>query len=240
MVSRSQDQNESEFEFCTGVPGQNNGRGTGIIETRGLVRVVDAIGLLDGSKAWKREDKVGLEDWFSDYLTWLTTNKNGLDEAAAKNNHGTHYDVQVTSFALFVGKKDLAKKVHESAKQNRIAKQIESDGRQPLELERTKSWSYSTMNLDGLVKLAILGDAVGVDLWSFQTADGRGIRSAINFLCPFAKGEKKWPYQQIEEFQPERLYAVMRRAKYSDTKFKQIMTLVPSLRPDDETVLLGF
>lgn len=230
------------LEFAQAVPGKNNGRGTGILESRGLTRIVDSIGLLNGSKAWTKADQTGLETWFSKYLDWLTTSKNGIDERNAKNNHGMIYDEQIASFYLFVGKTELARKTLESAKQNRIAKQIEPDGKQTLELARTKSWSYSTMNLDAMVKLAELGDAAGVDLWNFQTPDGRSIRKAIDFLYPFAIGERKWTYQQIEEFQPERLYSIMRRAagKYTDDKFKKMMATVPKPADDDRVNVVGF
>ena len=200
------------LQFAQGIPGINTGRGIGLIETRGLTRVVDAIGLLRGSKSWTSSDQKGMEEWFAKFLQWMLESKNGRDEAAAKNNHGTFYDVQVVSFALFLDKRDLAKSVLEAAKTKRIAAQVEPDGRQPLELERTKSWSYSVMNLDGLMLLAELGDRVGVDLWNYQTRDGRSIRRALNFLAPFASGEKKWTYQQLGDWPPELLSPLIRRA----------------------------
>jgi hypothetical protein len=201
------------LQFAQGIPGVNTGRGIGLIETRGLTRIVDAIGLLAGSKSWTATDQKGLEDWFSRFLQWMLESKNGRDEAAAKNNHGTFYDVQVVSFALFLGKNDLAKSVLENAKSKRIAAQIEPDGKQPLELARTKSWSYSVMNLDGLMRLARLGEKVGVDLWNYETRDGRSIRKALEFLQPFASGEKKWSYQQLGEWPPQILLPLIRRAE---------------------------
>jgi len=196
------------LQFGQGIPGITTGRGIGLIETRGLTRVVDAVGLLEGSKSMTAADKRGIEEWFGKFLTWMLESKNGRDESAAQNNHGTHYDVQVMSFALFVGKNELAKSVAETAKTKRIAKQIEPDGSQPLELERTKGWSYSVMNLEGMISLATLADQVGVDLWNYETKDGRGIRKAFDFLFPFANGEK-WKYQQIAEWPSQILIPLM-------------------------------
>jgi hypothetical protein len=226
------------LQYAQAIPGVNTGRGIGLIETRGLTRVVDAVGLLAGSKAWTSSDQKGIEEWFSRFLDWMLQSKNGRDEAAAKNNHGTYYDVQTSAYALFLGKRDLAASILQSARLKRIAVQIEPDGRQPLELARTRSWSYSVGNLDGLTLLARLGENVGVDLWSYQTKDGRGIRRALEYLVPFALGEK-WKYQQLGEWQPRALFPIMRRAatRYTDPKYQALMSQIPAVDPADRGTL---
>lgn len=221
------------LQFGQGIPGITTGRGIGLIETRGLTRVVDSVGLLAGSKAFMAADKRGIEDWFGKFLSWMQESKNGRDENAAKNNHGTYYDVQTASFSLFLGKTELAKQILETAKTKRIALQIEPDGRQPLELARTKAWSYSVGNLEGLMLLATLGESVGVDLWNYQTPDGRGIRRALDFLYAFTVNDK-WTiqsqYQQLGGWEPQILFPLMRRAArhYKDEKFKTILSKIPS------------
>ncbi len=228
------------LQFAQFIPGVNTGRGIGLIETRGLTRVVDAIGLLAGSKELTRMDQQGLQDWFTKFLNWMLESKNGRDESAARNNHGTYYDLQVTSFALFLGRRDLARDTLQAARYKRIAVQIEPDGRQPLELARTKAWSYSVGNLDGLMLLARLGENVGVDLWTYKTADGRSIRRALDYLVPFAFGEQKWSYQQLGEWPPEMLFPALRRAasKYKDHEYQALAARVPGLKTTDRDLLL--
>jgi len=228
------------LQYAQFIPGVNTGRGIGLIETRGLTRVVDAIGLIAESTSLTAEDERGLKDWFGNFLQWMQTSKNGREESVAKNNHGTYYDVQVVSFALFLGKMDLAKQTLETAKQKRIATQIEPDGRQPLELVRTKAWGYSNGNLDGLMQLAMLGERLGVDLWKFQTKDGRSIRKALDFLTPVAVGEKKWQYQEIGGVKPESLFPLMRRAAvvYRDKKYQMLMARIPAVDQADRSRLL--
>src|SRR5215469_2346857 len=149
------------LNYGQAIAGRVEGRGTGIIETRGLSSLTSAMTWLFKSKAWTETDQQGVKEWLSQYLDWLLTSKNGLQEAAARNNHGSWYDVQVASLALFNGDRDRARRVIEEAKSKRIAVQIEPDGRQPLELARTLSFSYSLFNLQALFDLAELGDKVG-------------------------------------------------------------------------------
>jgi hypothetical protein len=215
------------LEFAQGVPGIATGRSYGLIESRGLTRVVDATGLISGSKSWTRSDQHGLEEWFSRFMQWMRESKPGREESANKNNHGTYYDVQLTSFALFLGKPEVAKEILETAKTKRIELQIEPDGRQPLELARTNAWGYSVGNLNGLMSLADLGERVDVDLWNYRTPDGRGIRKALEYLWGFALDDQHWPYSSRPSRQS--LFPLLRRAglHYRDAAFQTILSKVP-------------
>jgi hypothetical protein len=192
------------LNYAQAIRGTNDGRGIGIIETRSLANLADWMGLLAGSKSFTADNLAAIKDWYKQYLIWMTTSKNGKDEHNAKNNHGTHYDVQEVTYALFTGNTALAKQVLDNSKQ-RIALQIEPNGEQKLELERTNALGYSTMNLDGWVNMAMLGDKAGVDLWNYTTTDGRSIKGAIDWLLPYAMGTKPFKYQQINPYNKEEL-----------------------------------
>ncbi len=187
------------LNFAQGIPGQNSGRGIGIIEFAGITNIITAIELLENNHAMDAKTSQGLRQWFSDYLHWLQTSENGVFEKNTKNNHGTWYDVQVISIMLFLEKKEEAKQVLESVKAERISNQIDSEGKQPHELERTKALSYSIMNLRAFTQLAYLGSKTGVDLWNFKAENGSSISSAYAFLIPYAKEEKQWDYKQIHD-----------------------------------------
>jgi hypothetical protein len=186
------------LKFGQGIPGETEGRSTGLIGARGLADLVDGIGLLAGSKSWTPDDQQGMTGWVRAYFTWLTTSKIGLGEEAASNNHGTFYDVQAVSLALFIDNTNYARAKLLQARQKRIAAQIEPDGGMPRELARTLSFNYSVFNLRAEMDLADLGRNAGVDLWHYQTPDGRGILPAAEFLAAYANPQRKWPYPQIK------------------------------------------
>jgi hypothetical protein len=215
------------LNFGQGIPGINTGRGIGIIETRGLPELLDGVTLISGSKAWTAADQSGLQAWMRAYVKWLTESPYGQDEGKNGNNHETWYEVQVTSLALWTGQDDLAKRMLERGRET-LAKEIEPDGRMPRELERTNAWSYSAFNLQAFFELATLGPRVGVDLWNDQTSDGRSLRKAVDFLVPFAAGDKKWSYEQISEFHANALHPILRRAAvaWHEPKYRELATKI--------------
>lgn len=202
------------LEYGQGIPGICTGRCIGIIDMWVVPKLLDYVDLLEESEFWSREDRQGLERWFSELLDWLLTSPLGQEEDGQKNNHGTYYDVQVAAYAWFTGRKDLARQVLEMKFHQRMKAQIEPDGSQPHELERTLAFTYSSMNLSGLMELASIGELLGMDLWSAASEDGRGIQAAVDWLTSFAGRMEEFPYQQINAIDPVRAGIFLRRADY--------------------------
>jgi hypothetical protein len=213
------------LKYGQGIPGEVEGHPTGLIGARGLADLVDAVGLLAGSKSWTPEDQQGMTAWAGDYFQWLTTSKIGLGEDAASNNHGTFYDVQAVSLALFTGKTDWAREKLLAARQKRIAQQIEPDGKMPRELARTLSFNYSLFNLRAEIELASLGRGAGVDLWHYQTADGRSLLKAVEFMAQYADPKRAWPYPQIRDPNRNELGELLLRAaaEFPEDKIKDAL-----------------
>jgi hypothetical protein len=228
------------LRYAQAIPGRNNGRPAGIIETHNLPELIDAVGMLADSRAWDRNNQKALQDWFAAYVDWLLNSPEGRVEAKAQNNHGSWYDVQVASYALFAGKNELARKILDEFPTKRIAKQIEPDGRQPRELKRTQAWSYALFNLEALFDAASAADKLEMDLWNYETPDKRGVRKALEWLLPFAIGAKAWSYQQISAWQSEKLAPLLRRAAghYREPGYEKAISKLPGAFTDQRWQLL--
>ena len=213
------------LKYGQAIPGRVEGRGIGIIDTMSLPRLLDSVGMLHDSEAWTPEDQQGLEQWFSDYLDWILTHPYGIDERRTRNNHGTWYDVQAASYALFTNRLDVAREVLEEVPERRIARHFEPDGRQPHELARTRSYGYSTMNLAGFFNLATQGEHIGMDLWDFETEDGRGIRKGLDWIIEHAFGDGEWEYENLSPITPGRLPQLLRRAAiaYNEPAYEEML-----------------
>ena len=113
------------------------------------------------------------------------------------------------------------------------------DGRQPLELARTNAWGYSVGNLRGLTSLAQVGDRLGVDLWYYETSDGRSIRKGLDCLISFATGEREWLPGRSGEPSLQSLATPLRFAatKYPDAKYQELLLKLPPA-PSDRSNLL--
>jgi len=172
--------------------GVNTGRAIGVIDTLQIVEVARAAALFArrGARGYAAI-RVGVEGWFAEYLDWLTTSPFGTTERDEKNNHGTCWLLQAGSFAALLGRQDILADARARLQTIIIPTQITPDGRQPLELARTKPYAYALFNLDVLAASAwLLG---GRELIDWQTQDGRSIGGAIAWTAPFIADKAQWP-----------------------------------------------
>ncbi len=190
----------ANLEYAQAISGITKGRGIGIIDTLHLVEPARAATLL--MRADVLEDGKEIQHWFAEYLEWMRASKNGHEERDAKNNHGTCWVLQAGEFARFTQNAEEMAWCRDRFKTVLVPYQIATNGSLPLELARTKPYSYSLFNMDVLCGIAQSLSTKDESLWSFSTEDGRGLRKLMEFMVPFIKDRGAWPFaHDVEHFE---------------------------------------
>ena len=214
--------------------------GSGIIDLREISSVLDAAILIGNSPNWTETDNDSLISWCSEYLKWLLNDSLGKKVAARTNNDVTWYDTQVGALALFTG--DIKTSTHfliDSTKKL-VNSQIDTDGSQPQELARTRAFTYSVFNLNAFFRLASIAEKGGMDLWDYQTTDGTSIKTALDWIIPYAQDTTKWKYPQITNFDVSTVFYALRVAsvKFQDYSYEKLsLKLAKKLQWKDITSL---
>jgi hypothetical protein len=214
------------LQYAQAIHGRVTGRGIGIIDTLHLVEVARAIPFLRESSALSASDHEQVKHWFTEYLQWMTGSKNGIEEREAKNNHGTCWVMQVAQFAQYTGNQQLIEFCSERFKTVLLPDQLAADGSFPLELKRTKPYSYSLFNLDAMATICQIVSTPRDDLWKFRLADGRSMEKSMAFMAPYIAEKRSWPYQADVQYfdrfpvrQPSLLFAGL---AYSEPRYLEL------------------
>jgi hypothetical protein len=183
----------------------NLGAPTGLIEFKDMYFYLDAARLLERAGTLANTVSNNFRGWLGTYLEWLLSSDQGKYECAAVNNHGTCYDLQIASIASFLGDSDTVYETLARA-ESRISAQFAPDGSQPAELKRRTTAHYCCFNLQSWINLAEVASRWGVDLWSYETPEGAGLKSAARWLI--AHMGNPWPYEQIDAFDRDRFLPI--------------------------------
>ena len=186
------------LEHAQAIFGVNKGRGIGIIDTLHLVEVARAATLLTDASALTGSTEV--RSWFAQYLDWMRTSKNGQEERDANNNHGTCWVLQAGEFARFTGNDEVMAWCRDRFRTTLVPHQIAPDGSLPLELARTKPYSYSLFNADVFAGICQSLSTTRDDLWRFKTPTSGSVAEAIAFLYPYIADKSKWPFAKDVEY----------------------------------------
>lgn len=185
------------LNYGQAIPGIVSGRGTGLIDTRLLWMVIDAIGLISPAGVLDTDDIIGLHQWFRDFNHWMFYSDVGHSEYVWHNNHGTWYDAQRAANALFYGDKGLVARIIQQGITQRMAAQIDQEGKQTMELERPVPFHYSLFNLEAHLLLNRYAEHVEFDRWN-AVQDGRSVKLGIDYLMPFIADPDLWPYSDLQ------------------------------------------
>ncbi len=223
------------LEFAQSIPGVWEGSGWGIVSSRLLVPIVDAIAMLEASPAIEPTTLELLKGWMATYLLWLLESENGRAEANRPNNHATIYDYQVVALARFTGQHYIAKRVLSGVPARRIDFQLEQTGKQMWEIARTNAFTYSVANIDHLLELGLMARNYPIDLLEYASPDRRSIRRSLDFLIPFAVGKEEWRWERVdhEKASGEKFAPVLLKAAvaFKDPAYREVVPNLVHLDP---------
>ncbi len=181
--------------YVQAIKGRVTGRGIGIIDAIHLIEVARSVEILENNNLLPERSLVEIKKWFAEFVNWLTTHQYGIDEMNAKNNHGTCWVMQVGAFARLTDNKDVLEFCRNRFKTVLLPNQMGNDGSFPLELKRTKPYGYSLFNIDAFMTCSeILSDEEN-NLYEFSTPGGLSMKLGAEFMFPFVKDKKSWPYK---------------------------------------------
>ncbi|KAJ7241668.1 chondroitin AC/alginate lyase [Mycena haematopus] len=172
------------------------GTHTGVLDLKGMVKVVSGILILRQRNCtdWTEALDTQMIAWTNQYLTWLETNKLGVDECASLNNHGSYCFNQLTALKLLVNDVQGSINASNTFFHGIYQGQINSTGDQPFEASRTHPYHYRNYNLGAMITNARIlkyTDPTS-DPWNLTTKDGTTIQDALNMAMtvdPNTSGE---------------------------------------------------
>lgn len=178
------------------IKGRVTGRSIGIIDTLHLAEVARGAKILINAQSFPEEDATAIKKWFHTYLNWINEHPFGQKEREHSNNHGVCWSLQAAAMADLLGDEQQLESIRTRFKNIYIAEMMDDKGGFPAELARTKPYGYSLFILDAMAVLAVVLSTEKENMWEFELADGRGMKLALEFLHPFIKDKKSWPYAQ--------------------------------------------
>ncbi|KAH9857890.1 alginate lyase-domain-containing protein [Lenzites betulinus] len=167
-------------------PGKDHqiGTYTGILDFRGLVKVVNGIQILKAAASpdWTTARDKAIMTWIKTYISWLENSSLGKEVATKGNNHFTFYVNQLAAAKIYIGDTQGALAVLKGYFTNQFLDQVAASGEQPFEAVRTRPYHYRCFNLEAMITNAKLGDQLGMNFWTYKSKYGATIQDALNFV----------------------------------------------------------
>lgn len=167
------------MRFAQCVPGsRDGGQPWGVVDFRNLWPLLDAVTLLRRAGALSLAEHGEIQSWFAAFLDDITSRAG----AQAPNNIAVWHDLVAAAIAAFLGRNGQAAQILSDVPL-RMGAQLSPFAVPHLELQRSRPLHYGLFLAQGLVHLAWLGRALGIDLWRYQASQARSVAMLIRFLA---------------------------------------------------------
>lgn len=193
------------LEHAQAARGVDLGSGVGIIEGRHLIRAIQGIEFLEEAGYWSTRDQAGVRRWFVDYLHWLTTSRNGMEEKESGDDHAAWWTAQVAAVASFVSDQAAEKAAFDYYRDHVFRAQPHPGSGASREESRNPSVSYSAFNLEAYSIICRIAQLQDVDLWNVKSKDGSTIATAIDSLKSYLTSPPKARKEQSVDVSNESL-----------------------------------
>lgn len=196
-------------------------------------KVYDGAGLLESSSSWTDFDKEALQQWTKNFILWMQNSPYGKKELKTKNNHATFYYSIWMLMSMYINDYTGANKALNDYLKKRLPIQFLPDGTQPSEMKRKNNYRYHLINLGAAFDIAQMADHLReIDVWSYTTDQGAGLKKSTEFLVPYLVEQKKWNYFKREVFKvpSHKRWILLRRAAvgFNDWTFEEAAKMIES------------
>src|SRR5690606_36663468 len=119
------------------------------------------------------------QDWFSNFLNWMESDKIIKKSKKLHNNLSTSFHLQRMAYATFIGDKNKVQSIYRDDLKQLLKRQIMNDGKQHLELKRAQPVQYSIANLKYWFEIKKLLEN---NKLSLDAPDKERLNSSLNYL----------------------------------------------------------
>lgn len=166
--------------------------GADFVAMSNVIDMLDGYLLTDGSKAWNSADDTAIRQWFDELLQWLKSDGMQAEMKHLDDWQGIGYDMLLTASKTFFEREWLHEmKVYvDATTKARLDRILAADGEMNIGTGNTVL--AQTGHLVTLVRMALMAEKAGSNLWLYETGGGGSIRQSIGRMSRLLFNDKAW------------------------------------------------
>ncbi|HSU19047.1 MAG TPA: alginate lyase family protein [Acidobacteriaceae bacterium] len=174
--------------------GSETGRPAGIVDMAPLAELARSTSFLVDSPALTPDEFTALNQWFTDFGSWLDNNRTAGIARDAKDHRASAWLLIRSALARALRDDRAIEDCRRRFRAPTLRNQVSAAGVFPQEVATPNPFRNSLFNFDLLAGACQLLASPFDLLWDYELADGPGMRSVAAYLFPFIKDPAKWGY----------------------------------------------